>query len=268
MKKLLELADLGGGEAVLEVGAGTGSLTEELLQRARRVVAVEVDPVLAEIVRRRLAGRGNLTVLNCDVLAGKHTIAPQVLELLRGEGNVHLVANLPYNVAVPLILNCLLASWRAARSREDRPVCFRRLTFTAQRELVERMTAGAGAAYGPASVIVALLAGATPGRLMRPQSFWPRPKVSGQMLRLDFDADRAARLADAKTLSAVLAAAFGQRRKKVAAAGKRKHLPFPAEHFGRALAQAGVDPAARPEQIRPDGFLALANALNALAEPH
>lgn len=261
MRKLLELADLGGDETVLEVGAATGSLTEELLARARRVVAVEVDPHLAELLRRRLGPAEGLTLLNCDALAGKRALAPEVLEAVRGQEDLHLVSNLPYGMAVPLILNCLLVSWRAARLPGPRPVCFRRLTFTVQRELVDRLTAEAGRDYGPAAVIVALLARATPGRAIAPESFWPRPNVSSQMLRLDFEPARAARLADCDVLLGVLSATFGQRRKKIAAAARRKGLPFPADGFTAALARAGVDPSARPEQVGPDSFLALANAL-------
>ena len=265
MSKLLELAELAGDETVLEVGAATGSLTEELLERAGRVVAVELDSKLAEILLRRLGGRERLTVLNCDVLAGKHALAGEVLGELAGEDSVHLVANLPYNIAVPLILNCLLLSWRAVRPEVGRDpagaVTFGRLTFTIQRELAERLTAEAGGGYGPAAVIVALLARATPGRAVGPEALWPRPKVDSQILRLDFEPDRAGRLADAAVLSQVLSMTFGQRRKKIIAAARRKDLPFGGEAFLAALDRAGIDRSARPEQVPPAGFLALANTL-------
>ena len=260
MQKLLELAELGGAETVLEVGAATGSLTEELLPRAGRVVAVELDRALAEILRRRLGGQGRLTVLNCDVLSGKHAVAPEVLDSLAGQDGVHLVANLPYSIAVPLVMNCLLLSWRRARGAGG--VGFDRMTFTVQRELAERFTAEPGSgAYGPVAVTVALLARATPGRLVPAQAFWPRPKVLSQMLRLDFDASAAGRLRDASALSGVLSATFGYRRKKIAAAGRRKGLPFAGERFLQALRQVGIDPSARPHQVGIEGFLSLANAL-------
>ncbi len=261
MRKLLELAELTGQQTVLEVGPATGSLTEELLARTADVVAVEMDAALAEVLRQRLGECGRLSVLNCDVLAGKHALAPQVLRALRGADPLHLVSNLPYNVAVPLVLNCLLLSWRSlGEGGED--VCFQRLTFTVQRELVERLTAEGGKDYGPASVIVALLARATPGRMIPPESFWPRPKVHSQMLRLDFDPVRAAALADAAMLSAVLSATFEQRRKKIGATARRKNLPFPAERFWGALGAAEIDPSLRPEQVGPEGYLCMANALS------
>ncbi len=267
MRKLVELA-APGGQLVLEVGAATGSLTEELLGLAERVVAVEMDPALAEILRRRLGARERLTVLNCDFLAGKHAIAPAVMEALAGaprpedRRGVHLVANLPYGIAVPTIVNCLLASWRAARRADAQAPRFDRLTFTVQRELGDRLTARAGAgSYGPAGVMVSLLAQTTAGRTIPPQAFWPRPKVTSQMLRLDFDAAAAGELADAELLEAVLAAMFRHRRKKIASACRTRGFPFPADVFAGVLAEAGVDPARRPHQVGPEGFRDIANAL-------
>lgn len=263
MGKLLELADLTGRETVLEVGAATGSLTEELLERADRVVAVEVDKALVAILRQRLGGRENLTVVHGDALAGKHALAPAVLTALAPGRGVHLVANLPYSAAVPVVVNCLLCSWRAARAPGSTPVGFERLTFTVQKELADRLTAGPGGGdYGRVSVIAALLARAQAGRTMSPQAFWPRPKVHSQMLRLDFDAAAAAGVADAESLLTVLSATFGLRRKKIATAARSRDFPYPRGRFLAALASAGIDPALRPQQVDPGQFRALANALS------
>ncbi|MCD4699630.1 MAG: 16S rRNA (adenine(1518)-N(6)/adenine(1519)-N(6))-dimethyltransferase RsmA [Phycisphaerae bacterium] len=251
-----------GRETVLEVGAATGSLTEELIARAASVVAVELDRSLAEILRRRVGKATNLVILNRDVLAGKHKIAPEVLDALAGAGQVHLVANLPYNISVPLIMNCLVLSWQVEKKRLPAPF-FSRLTFTVQREVAERLSSGPGSkSYGPASVIVALLTRITCGRAIPPEAFWPRPKVDSRMLRLDFDAKSARRLVDIDSLSAVLSATFGHRRKMISAAAKHKSLPFPPERFASALAEVGIDPSVRPEQVSPQSFLALSNLLS------
>jgi 16S rRNA (adenine1518-N6/adenine1519-N6)-dimethyltransferase len=188
-----------------------------------------------------------------------------VLAELSGAGVVHLVSNLPYSVAVPVIVNCLLSSWRTVAGGEPAggAVRFDRLTFTVQRELAQRLTARPGGGhYGPASVIVSLLSRATLGREIPPTAFWPRPKVRSQMVRLDFDAAGAARLADAGALSTVLSATFGLRRKKLSAAARCRGFPYEREAFLSALAEAGVDARQRPEQVGPQGFLAVANVLH------
>ena len=261
MRKLLELADVRGTDTVLEVGPATGSLTEELIIRADKVVAVEADTGLTGTLCRRLGQKENITILNCDVLAGKHEIAPEVLDALSESENVHLVSNLPYNIAVPLIMNCLVLSWRG-KKRLLTPF-FSRLTFTVQREVAQRLLAGPGSkAYGPVSVLVALLTRATAGRVIPPEAFWPKPKVHSQMLRLDFDAEAAKRLIDMEVLSSVLSATFGHRRKKITSAAKRTDLPFSSQDFLWSLAKAGIDPSARPEQVSPLEFLTVANALS------
>lgn len=283
MGKLLELAELSGTETVLEVGPATGSLTEELLSRCGQVVAVEYDRGLAEILRARLGSHARLTVLCRDALAGKHHLAPEVIECLfvssssanssfspsapsassaSSAVSVSLVSNLPYNVAVPVVANCLEHSWLAMRGRADRPVVFERLTFTVQKELAQRFLAGADEEpYGPISVLTALLSRPQAGRVLPPEAFWPRPKVHSQMVRLDFDAALADQLAELETLTAVLAAAFSQQRKKIIAAARLPNLSFAGEDFLATLGRCGIDPALRPAQIRPEQYRNIANSL-------
>jgi 16S rRNA (adenine1518-N6/adenine1519-N6)-dimethyltransferase len=261
MALLLDLAAVGPEVTVLEVGPGTGSLTEELLARARRVLAVEVDDYLCEILPARLAERGNFTLIHRDVLAGKHAIAPEVLSALAGDRPVHMVSNLPYSAAVPVILNALELSWRSLHA-DPAAVRFERLTFTVQRELAERLIAGPGSdAYGAASVIVALLARPTAGRVLPPEAFWPRPQVHSQMLRLDFDPATAEALKSIDTLQALLQGTFSQRRKTLASSARSRAFPFPPERFAAALAQANISPSARPEELPPATFRELANLL-------
>jgi len=265
MAKLLELADVASEDTILEVGPAMGSLTEDLLDRARRVVAVEMDRALAGILRRRLGDRETLTILNRDVLAGKHALAPEVLEAI-APGPVGLVSNLPYNAAVPIIINSLLSSWRAVAEPDGGYICFRSLTVTIQRELVDRLVSGLGdrpeeSNYGPAGVIVALLARETIGRVLPSRAFWPRPKVVSQMLRLDFDAGAAARLADAAVLQKLLAATFQHRRKRIATTSRTRGFPWPADGFAQAMADAGISTDARPAELTPRQFRDLAAAL-------
>jgi 16S rRNA A1518/A1519 N6-dimethyltransferase RsmA/KsgA/DIM1 with predicted DNA glycosylase/AP lyase activity len=318
--KIVELAQVGSGDVVLEVGPGTGSLTEELAQRARRVVAVEIDRGLSELLRQRLAGRENVLILHADVLAGKHEISPAVVAELAPRAS--LVSNLPYNVATPLVAECLLQSHRAARrvagtlparaaailaaeageepAREENAgaaeaaegaataeeaegkmpsqradkmsatragetpaTLFDRLTFTVQREVADRLAAGSGTeAYGPLSVIVAILGKVTPGPVIPASAFWPRPSVASRVLRIDFDAASALRLHDAATLTSLLGLAFGQRRKQIGSLLHRNDCPFDAIALAGAFEQAGVDKKLRPEQVSAEQYLATANALH------
>ena len=261
MHKLIDLADLTGRETVLEVGPGTGALTEELLNHAKRVIAVEIDRGMAEMLRRHVGQRDSLLLLNADVLAGKHAINNEVLRAL--DETVHLVANLPYNIATPLLLQCLMESWHARKEgSSDGRRLFERMTFTIQRELADKLSAGVGGGdYGPATVIIALLGKTTPGALIPASAFWPRPKVASRIVRIDFDPSLADQLADIETLKTVLAVMFAQRRKQIASVLKRKNLPFDQAALADALTTANIKLTDRPQNVTPENFRSLANRL-------
>jgi 16S rRNA (adenine1518-N6/adenine1519-N6)-dimethyltransferase len=263
--KLVELADLRPDKTVLEVGPGTGSLTEELIARCGKVVAVEIDRGLGQMLADRFAGQGNFSLIGSDVLADKHHISPAVLDQLGP--TAHLVSNLPYNIATPLLMECLLMSWRSRHTPEADPgslVCFESLTFTVQREVADRLVAACdGGAYGPVSVLIGLLTNATLGSIVPASAFWPRPSVDSRIVRLDFDPQAAARLQDAGVLMNLLSLAFNQRRKQIGSILRRKESPFDASSLQGALAAAGIDPSLRPQQVEPGQFLAMSNALSA-----
>jgi len=129
------------GDLIVEVGPGTGTLTEELLSRGGHVVAVEIDRDLAKLLRERFASRENFQLIEGDALASKHELNPElgaVLQSARERGqSTKLVANLPYNVASPLVIELLLAGVEV-------------LAFTVQKEVAQRMKAPAGSDdYGP-----------------------------------------------------------------------------------------------------------------------
>ncbi len=259
MGKLLELADVGDEQVVLEVGPGTGSLTEELLQRAKRVVAVELDRGLHKLLSQRFADVDKLTLLHRDVLASKHKISPEVIEHLTPAAT--LVANLPYNIATPLVAQCLVDSWHALAGDNSR--CrFDSLTFTVQLELGDRLVAGPESSiYGPVSVLVALLGKPSLGSVLPGQAFWPRPSVASRMLRIDLDHQAAAKIDDVQTLSAVVSLAFGQRRKQIGSVVRRKGAAFERDVFLEALTRAGIAHSERAENVSPQQFLLLANTL-------
>lgn len=259
MAKLLELAELPAGQVVLEVGAGTGSLTEELLARGAKVLAVEVDSGLCRLLRHRLGGREGFRLIEADALAGKAGLSGAVREVLPPAA--HLVANLPYGIATPLVAECLVSSWRA-RAGQKGHCRFDRLTFTVQREVADRLRASPGGRdYGPVSVLVALLGRLRVGSALPASAFWPTPKVASRMVRIDFDAAAAAALRDVEVLRALLSVAFGQRRKQLGSILRRRPAGFDAEALAAAVAQAGIDPSLRGEAVTPAQYLAAANLL-------
>jgi len=260
MGKLLELADVGRAATVLEVGPGTGSLTEELLLRAGKVVAVEIDRGLSQLLRDGFKGRDKLMLLCCDALSGKHRLAEEVVGALGP--SAELVSNLPFNIATPLLAECLAGSWRALHGRGG---CrFDRMTFTVQREVADRLAARPGSGdYGPVSMLAALLGRVRLGSIVPASAFWPRPKVASRMVRIDFDPTSARRVRDVERLSGLLAVAFSQRRKQIGSIVRRKQGHFEPEALDAALGAAGVDRSLRPQDVEPEKYLCMANSLAA-----
>jgi len=263
--KLIELAELPAGQGVLEVGPGTGTLTEQLLAGGASVVAVEIDHGLCRLLRERLGGRAGFTLIEGDVLAGKHRLSAAVLEAL--PERTQLLSNLPYNIATVLLAECLAESWRHLKRPADARRCFERMTFTVQREVAERLGAPCGSgAYGPVSVMTAVMGTVRQGSVVPPGAFWPRPNVEGRMCRIDFDIARAGRLEDVAVLQQLLQHAFGQRRKQIRSICRRKGMAFSPKAVEASMASAGIDPSLRPERVAPAEFLAFANALARMVE--
>jgi 16S rRNA (adenine1518-N6/adenine1519-N6)-dimethyltransferase len=260
MRKLLELAEIDSRATVLEVGPGTGSLTEELLARAGKVVAVEIDRGLCQLLRDRFKGRDKLALLCCDALARKHRLAEEVVGALGP--SAELVSNLPFNIATPLLAECLVSSWRALHGQGG---CrFDRLTFTVQKEVAGRLAAKPGNSdYGRASVLAPLLGQLRLGSVVPASAFWPRPKVASRMVRIDFDPTSARRVRDVERLSGLLAVAFSQRRKQIGSIVRRKQGHFEPEALDAALGAAGVDRSLRPQDVEPEKYLCMANSLAA-----
>lgn len=257
MGKLVELADIKPDQIILEVGPGTGSLTDELLARAQKVVAVEIDRGLVRLLRKNFADRKNFVLIEGDAMAGKHHILPAALAELGRSAS--LVANLPYNIATPLIAECLMSSWCASAGRDSKACLFESLTFTVQREVADRLTARVGQdAYGQVSVLTALLGNVTLGPIAPPEAFWPAPKVASRIIRIDFNPRAAAQITDLDSLINLLNMAFSQRRKQIGSLIRRKGLANDAEQFAHALKKAEIAPDLRPGAVSPHQYFCLA----------
>lgn len=260
MHKLVELAEVPAGQTVLEVGPGTGSLSEELLARAGRLVAVEIDRGLGDLLAERLGGRANFTLIRGDVMASKHSLSPEVVAAVNP--SAQLVSNLPYNIATPLVAQCLVETWRSQAGLGGSSCRFERLTFTVQREVADRLAAGPSTPeYGPVSVLVSLLGDLRPGPVVPPGAFWPRPTVASRIVRIDFSASKAADLLDVDALQRLLSLAFGQRRKQIGSLLHRGGEMFDPAQMEQAFQAGGIERMVRAENVTARQYLRAANFL-------
>ena len=241
VRRIVALAGLSAEDDVLEVGPGFGSLTLGLLTAARRVIAVEVDPVLAAELPRTVAAVAPGLALRLEVVTAD---AARVTSL-PGEPPTALVANLPYNVAVPVVLHLLGTFGSLARG-----------LIMVQAEVADRMTAAPGSrVYGVPSVKLAWFAAARRAGAVPRAVFWPVPNVdSGLVAFTRHPAPGAG--ADRDEVFAVVDAAFSQRRKTLRAALAR--WAGSADRAERVLRAAGVDPGARGEALTVADFARIA----------
>ena len=252
IRKLVGAAELRPDDVVLEVGPGTGSLTEELLAAAGHVVSVEIDNGLAGICRQRFADDPRFTLLHTDVLERKSVIAPVVLETLRarrGElgGRMVLVANLPYQAATPLIVDLLLG---------DDPVW--PLCFTVQAEVADRFLASPGTReYGPVGVYAQAFAQGRRVARLGPDAFWPAPQVDSAMVRLDCRPEPCPGPVK-RALAMLVHGCFLHRRKTLR--WSLRNLVAP-EMLARIEADNRWDPEDRPEQLTVPQWLDMAELL-------
>jgi len=247
-ERIVAAARIGPGDAVLEVGPGDGALTRPLAARGAAVAAVEIDPLRARALAEELSERTNVRVLQGDVLSRPFR------DWLDAAGLGHpavLVANLPYNVATPILTAAV-----------ESPGSIARCVATVQREVARRFVARPGdEGYGYLSVRVAAYA---TGRVLfdlPPAAFRPRPKVWSSVLALEPRADP---LEPGLVRRALCLASLGFN-------ARRKTLPNalasagPREAWERRLASLGRGPRARAEELSLDDFLALARDWRPLA---
>jgi 16S rRNA (adenine1518-N6/adenine1519-N6)-dimethyltransferase len=243
VRRIVELANVGPDDVVLEVGPGLGSLTLGLLAAGARVVAVEIDPKLAERLPKTVAERGPDVVERLDVLEAD---AMRVSNEALPAAPTALVANLPYNVAVPVVLH-LLAEVPSLRSG----------LVMVQTEVADRMAAGPGSRiYGVPSVKLAWYGPARKVAAVPRSVFWPVPNVDSALVAFERGAAPASE--DRERLFRLVDAAFSQRRKTLRAA--LAGWAGSAERAGELLVAAGIDPRTRGEQLDVHDFARIAAA--------
>ena len=225
VRKIARLAEIGPGDHVVEIGAGLGSLTLALAETGASITAIEVDRGVAAVLRTVVAALPNVNVVEADALRVDWT------ELLAASARWVLVANLPYNVATPLVCDLL-----------DFVPAVERMLVMVQREVAERLCAAAGAdAYGAVSVKVAYWATGRVVATVPPSVFVPRPKVESALADIRRRATPAVDVAP-EQLFQLVRTAFGQRRKML-----RRSLTGLVD--AHVFEVAGIDSQRRPEEL-------------------
>ena len=251
---LRDTAQLERRDVALEVGTGTGSLTALLSEQAGHVVTVEVDSHLHQLASELLFDCTNITMMLQDALRNKNNLSDDVIAKLkeilnaRAGQRLKLVANLPYNVATPILSN-LLAGEVVPYS----------MTATIQKELAERIVASPGSRdYGGLSIWIQSQCHAEIVRLMPPSVFWPRPKVTSAIVHIVVDPQRRESIPDLNYFHQFTRAMFFHRRKflrsNILGAYKGK-LDKP--DVDAILEENGLDGTARSETLSVETFITL-----------
>jgi 16S rRNA (adenine1518-N6/adenine1519-N6)-dimethyltransferase len=257
---IADRAELGPGDVALEIGTGTGGLTCLLAQRAGAVVTVEVDQRMYHLASEELIEYRNVTMLLHDALRNKNSLDQSVVDELKRQLAVapgrqyKLVANLAYNIATPIISNLLAVDPLPAS-----------MTVTIQKEVADRIMASPGTKdYGALSIWIQCQCDVEIVRILPPQVFWPRPKVTSAIIHITPNAALRARIPDIAFFHQFTRSMFLHRRKYM-----RSVL---VASYKEQLGKVGVDEImqqldfganARAEELDVDRMLALCEAVRA-----
>ena len=256
VRRIVAAADLRSTDHVVEVGPGLGSLTLGLLDAVAAVTAVEIDPKLAGLLPRTVAEHAPrrlaaLQVITADALEiTGDRLAVRAADVAAPADPTALVANLPYNVAVPVLLHLLA----------ELPT-LRQALVMVQAEVADRLVAGPGSkTYGSPSVKTAWYGTARRAGSVSRSVFWPVPGVDSALV--GFERREVPRAGDRAAVFAVIDAAFAQRRKTLRSA--LAQWAGSASYAEVVLTRAGVDPSARGEVLGVDDFCRIASAFEAI----
>jgi 16S rRNA (adenine1518-N6/adenine1519-N6)-dimethyltransferase len=238
--RIADVLEITKDDTVVEIGPGRGALTEQLVERAKRVVAIEIDRDLAAILREKYSGDDRVTIVESDVLD---------VSLGEAAGGPYLVAgNVPYNITTPILFHAL------EFPRAERAV------YLVQREVAERVIAEpASENYGALSVNLQALAHAELSFRVAAGAFTPPPKVESAVMRIVPRAEPLVGREEEGPFRAMVVGAFGFRRKQMQRV-VRELWDLGAEEAAGILARAGIEPSARPEVLAPGDFARLLRA--------
>lgn len=254
---LVRSADPQPDEVILEIGTGTGTLSTRLAAQAGHLVTVEIDPHMASLAMEELDPFENVTMLNFDALRNKNNFRPELLETIRermeqlGTSKLKLAANLPYNVATPIISNLLRT--------EIVPTS---MTVTIQKEVAERICAVPGTKdYGALSVWLQCQCDCEIVRIMPPSVFWPAPKVHSAIVHIRVIPEQRAAIPELEFFHEFNRALFFHRRKylrSVLLSAFKGRLEK--QEVDQVMADHDINPSSRAENFTVAEILAMSEA--------
>ena len=253
LEKIMQAADITGEDFVLEIGPGIGTMTQYLCERAREVMAVEIDNNLIPILQETLGKYENVTLVNEDIL--KLDIA-RIAEEHNGGKPIKVVANLPYYITTPIIMGLF-----------ESHVPLESITVMVQKEVAERMQSGPGTKeYGALSLAVQFYARAEIVANVPPNCFMPRPNVGSAVIRLTRHRENPVKAVDERFMFRVIRASFNQRRKTLQnGLSNDGGLPVTKEQAAEALERMGLSASVRGEKLSLQEFATLSNILLEIA---
>ncbi len=235
LERIVDVSEITQEDTVLEIGAGMGDLTEVLINRAKNVIAIELDPSLYKILKERFSSRENLTLIHGDALKFPYEELPPF----------KVVANIPYYITKSIIFRLLEAPNLIS------------MTLTIQKEVAERLCAKPSTkAYSSLSIISQYYTKAEIKFYIPPKFFSPPPQVSSAVIKLDKRKEPAVMVKDEKLFLRIVKSAFGKRRKMLSNSLK-SIIDEPKE----LLPKIGINPQKRPEELNIEDFAHIANSL-------
>lgn len=244
---IVEGAGINEEDLVIEIGPGIGVLTDALSEKAGKVVAIEIDKGLLEILKYTLPGKENVTIVNGNVL--KMDLGALIEQEKEGCSHVKIAGNLPYYITTPIIMKLL----------EDTKG-FESVTVMMQKEVAERIISGPGSkAYGAISLAVQYYADVTWIEDVEKSSFMPEPKVDSAVIRMDIlDSPRVSPL-DEKIFFEVIRSAFSKRRKTLL--NSLSGVAGDKDELRAILEKAGIDEKRRAEELSLEDYKEIADGV-------
>lgn len=249
LDKIIDASGVTEDDFVLEIGPGIGTMTQYLCERAREVVAVEIDKNLIPILSDTLKNYSNVTVINEDIL--KLDICKLAEEKNQGKP-IKVVANLPYYITTPIIMGLF-----------ESHVPIDSITIMVQKEVAERMQEGPGSKeYGALSLAVQYYAKPEIVANVPPNCFMPRPNVGSAVIRLTRHEKPPVEVEDEKLMFRIIRASFNQRRKTLAnGLNNSPEIHLPKEVIQESIVSLGVPENIRGEALSLEQFAELSNEI-------